>query len=93
MEIEELKKIIRDVPDFPSKGILFRDLTTMIKDGEALHVTGKALADLYRDKLMQRSMAWIPSRCIMTQLRKMMSLSSTMTCLLPAVLCARAMTS
>lgn len=50
MEIEELKKIIRDVPDFPSKGILFRDLTTMIKDGEALHVTGKALADLYRDK-------------------------------------------
>ena len=50
MELEELKTIIRDVPDFPSKGILFRDLTTMIKDGEALHVTGKALADLYRDK-------------------------------------------
>ena len=50
MEIEDLKSIIRDVPDFPSKGILFRDLTTMIKDGEALHITGKALADLYRDK-------------------------------------------
>ena len=50
MELEELKTIIRDVPDFPSKGILFRDLTTMIKDGEALRVTGKALADLYRDK-------------------------------------------
>ncbi len=50
MEIEELKKLIRDVPDFPSKGILFRDLTTMIKNGEALHVTAKALADLYRDK-------------------------------------------
>ena len=32
MEIEELKKIIRDVPDFPSKGILFRDLTTMISN-------------------------------------------------------------
>lgn len=50
MQVEELKKLIRDVPDFPSKGILFRDLTTMIKDGEALHVTAKALADLYRDK-------------------------------------------
>ena len=50
MEIEELKAIIRDVPDFPSKGILFRDLTTMIKNGEALQVTGKALADLYRGK-------------------------------------------
>lgn len=50
MEIEDLKSIIRDVPDFPSKGILFRDLTTMIKNGEALHITGKALADLYRGK-------------------------------------------
>lgn len=50
MEIEELKKVIRDVPDFPSKGILFRDLTTLIKDGEALHVMGKACADFYREK-------------------------------------------
>lgn len=50
MQIEDLKTIIRDVPDFPSKGILFRDLTTMIKNGEALHLTGRTLADLYRDK-------------------------------------------
>ncbi len=50
MEIEELKTIIRDVPDFPSKGILFRDLTTMIKNGEALRLASKALADLYRGK-------------------------------------------
>lgn len=42
--------MIRDVPDFPSKGIMFRDLTTMFKNGEALRVTGEALADLYRDK-------------------------------------------
>lgn len=50
MQIEELKGIIRDVPDFPSVGIMFRDLTTMIKNGEALRVTGDALADLYKDK-------------------------------------------
>ncbi len=50
MELEELKKTIRDVPDFPSKGILFRDLTTMIKNGEALHLMSTSLADLYRDK-------------------------------------------
>lgn len=50
MQIEELKGIIRDVPDFPSKGIIFRDLTTMIKNGEALHVMGDALAELYKDK-------------------------------------------
>lgn len=50
MQIEELKGIIRDVPDFPSVGIMFRDLTTMIKNGKALRVTGDALAELYKDK-------------------------------------------
>lgn len=29
---EELKKIIRDVPDFPKKGIVFKDITTLLKD-------------------------------------------------------------
>lgn len=50
MTIEDLKGTIRDVPDFPSKGIMFRDLTTMIKNGEALHVMSDALTELYRDK-------------------------------------------
>ncbi len=31
--MEELKKIIRHVPDFPKKGILFYDITTLLKDG------------------------------------------------------------
>ncbi|MBD5310549.1 MAG: adenine phosphoribosyltransferase [Muribaculaceae bacterium] len=50
MELESLKELIRDVPDFPSKGIMFRDLTTLIKDGAALQVMSHELADLYRDK-------------------------------------------
>ena len=50
MQLEDLKAIIRDVPDFPSVGIIFRDLTTMIKNGEALHVMGDALTELYKDK-------------------------------------------
>lgn len=50
MTLEDLKSSIRDVPDFPSKGIIFRDLTTMIKNGEALHLMGKELARLYKDK-------------------------------------------
>lgn len=50
MEIDDLRLKIRDVPDFPSKGIIFRDLTTLLKDGEALQTMGKALVDLYRDK-------------------------------------------
>lgn len=50
MELEEIKSLIRDVPDFPSKGIIFRDLTTMLKNGEALQVMSRDLAQLYKDK-------------------------------------------
>lgn len=50
MKLEELRKLIRDVPDFPTKGIIFRDLTTMIKNPEALHVMGEELKQLYKDK-------------------------------------------
>ncbi|MDE5901967.1 MAG: adenine phosphoribosyltransferase [Muribaculaceae bacterium] len=50
MQLEALKATIRDVPDFPSKGIVFRDLTTMIKNGDSLKVMSHAMADLYRDK-------------------------------------------
>lgn len=50
MDLEQIKTLIRDVPDFPSEGIIFRDLTTMLKNGEALQVMSKSLADLYKDK-------------------------------------------
>lgn len=50
MTIEDLKLTIRDVPDFPSKGIIFRDLTTLIKDGKALRVMSDALTELYVGK-------------------------------------------
>lgn len=33
--IEELQNKIRDIPDFPKKGIIFKDITTLIKDGAA----------------------------------------------------------
>lgn len=45
-----MKSLIRDVPDFPTKGIIFRDLTTMLKNPEALHVMSKELKELYKDK-------------------------------------------
>ncbi|MHB0878319.1 MAG: adenine phosphoribosyltransferase, partial [Anaerolineae bacterium] len=35
---------IRSIPDFPIAGILFRDITTLIKDGEAFHESIDALA-------------------------------------------------
>ncbi len=35
--MEELKKIIRDIPDFPKKGIIFKDITTLLSDGRSFH--------------------------------------------------------
>jgi len=34
--MEELKKLIREVPDFPKPGILFYDITTLLKDAKGL---------------------------------------------------------
>ena len=48
--MEYIKKHIRDVQDFPTPGVLFRDLTTAFKDPRALHIIGWDLAQLYRDK-------------------------------------------
>jgi adenine phosphoribosyltransferase len=37
-EIDRLRHLIREVPDFPKKGILFYDITTLLKDREGLKV-------------------------------------------------------
>jgi adenine phosphoribosyltransferase len=33
----ELKKYIRDVPDFPKKGIIFKDITPLLQNAEAFN--------------------------------------------------------
>src|ERR1041385_1895285 len=35
--MEDLKKLIREVPDFPKPGILFYDITTLLKDRQGFH--------------------------------------------------------
>lgn len=45
-----LRSLIRKVPDFPKPGIVFRDITTLIKDGAALDEAATQLADHFRDK-------------------------------------------
>ena len=45
----DLTTLIRDVPDFPIAGILFRDITTLLKDGEAFHYAIDALSDRLKD--------------------------------------------
>ena len=46
---ENIKKHIRDIPDFPQKGILFKDITTALKDGDCFHQIIDAFYNIYKD--------------------------------------------
>jgi adenine phosphoribosyltransferase len=50
MNCEPLKKLIREVPDFPKKGILFYDITTLLKDKRGFAMLIDALAEHYINK-------------------------------------------
>ncbi|MEP6486900.1 adenine phosphoribosyltransferase [Microcoleus vaginatus GB2-A3] len=41
----DLKSLIRDIPDFPKPGILFRDITTLLRDPQGLRYTIDSLAE------------------------------------------------
>lgn len=45
--MDQLKQLIREVPDFPKPGILFYDITTLLKDKGGLHTTIDALCRHY----------------------------------------------
>ena len=45
----DLKKYIRSIPDYPKKGILFRDITTLIKDNQAFKYTVDKITDMITD--------------------------------------------
>ncbi|HVN05906.1 MAG TPA: adenine phosphoribosyltransferase [Bryobacteraceae bacterium] len=47
--MDNLKSLIREVPDFPKPGILFYDITTLLKDRAGLRGVIDALCDHYRD--------------------------------------------
>ena len=44
MDLEGLKALVRDIPDFPKKGIVFKDITPLLKDGCALRFACDELA-------------------------------------------------
>lgn len=47
--MERVKALIRDVPDFPKKGIVFKDITPVLADGAAFLQVVKALAEPFRE--------------------------------------------
>lgn len=46
----QLEKFIANVPDFPKEGILFKDITPLMQDGEALRFTIDKLSEFAKEK-------------------------------------------
>ncbi|PYV20686.1 MAG: adenine phosphoribosyltransferase [Acidobacteria bacterium] len=52
--MDDLKRLIREVPDFPKPGILFYDITTLLKDPIGLHRAVDLLANHYVGQVIER---------------------------------------
>src|ERR1700727_3964380 len=48
--MDDLKKLIREVPDYPKPGILFYDLTTLLKDKRGFHLLVDGLCEHYANQ-------------------------------------------
>lgn len=55
--VQNLEKHIRNIPDFPVKGIQYKDITTLIKNGEMLAQAVDYLYDPYRHEEIQKIVA------------------------------------
>lgn len=53
---EELRRAIRSIPDYPKKGVVFRDLTTLWKDGRMMKASTDALYAHCRNKKLDKIM-------------------------------------
>src|SRR5512138_2828814 len=52
--MEELKSIIRDIPDFPKKGIIFKDITTLLADAASYQRMVDLLSHRYIGKRIDK---------------------------------------
>ena len=49
--MKDLKEYIRTIPDFPIKGIQFRDITTLIQNAEGFHLAIDKMCDMVKHLL------------------------------------------
>lgn len=47
--MKKLEEYVRSIPDFPEKGIIFRDVTSVLQDAEGLHLAIDTMQELVRD--------------------------------------------
>lgn len=52
--MNDLKTLIRDVPDFPQKGIIFKDITTLLQEGERFKEAIDQISARYLDKKIDK---------------------------------------
>ena len=52
--MESVKKIIRDIPDFPKEGIVFKDITPLLADASVFGKTINTLKERYGDKQIDK---------------------------------------
>ncbi|MFH1038500.1 MAG: adenine phosphoribosyltransferase [PVC group bacterium] len=50
MSKEDLRNAIRDIPDFPEKGVIFKDITTLLKEGRLFRESVDLMADGFAGK-------------------------------------------
>ena len=48
--MDKLRRAVRDVPDFPKKGIVFKDITLILQDGKLLGQAMEAMASRFRNQ-------------------------------------------
>jgi adenine phosphoribosyltransferase len=57
VKADDLRRLVREIPDFPKRGILFRDVTPLLLEPRALRAAVDAIAAPYRDSGIERVLA------------------------------------
>ncbi len=47
--MKKLEEYVKSIPDFPEKGIIFRDVTSVLQDAEGLHLAIDTMQDMIKD--------------------------------------------
>lgn len=55
--VERLKNAVRDVPDFPQKGVVFKDITPILQDAQLFRLAVTVMADRYQRRQVDQIVA------------------------------------